>query len=425
MTGAETLCTGTTSGWSGTYTLSGGLNSAGSLVFGTGNPYETGTGTYNLNGGTLAVASMTPNTAAEGSPPVWKFNLGGGTLQATGNLTIGSSSFFTMALTANGSTIDTQGNTVTISTPISGAYSLAKNGVGTLNLTNTTSFSSLAINNGAVNVSSSYGLGGATGGITVAGVAALQLSGISGAMSSAAPLTLNGTGISNGGALEMTSGTTTWSGPIMLASAARINSDSGTLTLSGNIGGAYGLSIGGAGNTTISGVLGNVGSLTKDGAGTLTLNSNTTFSGVTTLAQGILYLNNNSNPFPLPSTLNITGGSVTFNNGNQYNFGGLAGSGNLVLTTAGNAYGVLLKVNGSGSSTYSGALSDSNTSSFNAVLNQCGIGSLTLSGQSTITGGVYSAPRGSLSGGNMGGAVVLTSGALVAGASSTGLPRAA
>ena len=53
---------------------------------------------------------------------MWRFNLGGGTLRATGNFTIGSSSFFAMALTANGSTIDTQGNTVTISTPINGAY---------------------------------------------------------------------------------------------------------------------------------------------------------------------------------------------------------------------------------------------------------------------------------------------------------------
>ena len=56
------------------------------------------------------------------------------------------------------------------------------------------------------------------------------------------------------------------------------------------------------------------------------------------------------------------------------------------------------------------------------MVNQCGSGSLTLSGQSTIVGGVYSAPGGSLSGGNMGGSMVLTSGALVAGASSTGAP---
>ena len=344
-------------GWTGTYTLSGGLNSVNSLVYGTGSPWETGTGTYNLNGGTLALGtgSIVANSAAEQSTPVWKLNLGGGTLQATGSYTINSSSFFTMALTANGSTIDTQGNTLTISTPITGAYSLTKVGSGTLNLTASNSFSSLAINNGAVNASNKNALYGATGGITVANGAALQLSTISTAMGSATPLALNGAGVSNGGALEMISGATTWTGPITLASAARINSDSGTLTLSGAIGGGYGLSIGGAGNTTISGVLGSVASLTKDGAGTLTLNANTTFSGVTTLSQGILYLNNNSNPFPLPSTLNITGGSVTFNNGNQYNFGGLAGSGNLVLTTAGNSYGVLLKINGSGNTTYSGA----------------------------------------------------------------------
>ena len=166
VSGAESICIGATSGQTGTgtYTLSGGLNSVNGIVFGANNPWETGTGTYNLNGGTLAVGtgSIVAYSQCEQSPPVWKFNLGGGVLQATGNFTIGSSSFFTMALTANGSTIDTQGNTVTVSTPINGDYSLTKMGSGTLNLTAGNSFSSLAINNGVVSVSNSSGLYGAT-----------------------------------------------------------------------------------------------------------------------------------------------------------------------------------------------------------------------------------------------------------------------
>ena len=52
------------------------------------------------------------------------------------------------------------------------------------------------------------------------------------------------------------SGNNTYAGAVTLGSAARINSDSGTLTLSGNIGGAYALTVGGAGNTTISSVIG-------------------------------------------------------------------------------------------------------------------------------------------------------------------------
>ena len=98
---------------------------------------------------------------------MWKFNLGGGTLQATGNLTINSSSFFTMALTANGSTIDTQGNTVTINTPINGAYSLTKIGSGTLVLGSANGFGITTISAGTLQV----GSGGTTGSLGSGAVA--------------------------------------------------------------------------------------------------------------------------------------------------------------------------------------------------------------------------------------------------------------
>ena len=338
VSGALSICQGTANTWTGTYTLSSGLNSVNSLVYGSSNPYETGTGTYNLNGGTLALGtgSIVANNASEGSPPAWKFNLGGGTLQATGNFTINSSSTFTLALTANGSTIDTQGNSLTISTPINGAYSLTKIGSGTLNLnaTNSNSFTSLAINNGAVNVSNRYGLYGATGGITVANGAALQLSTISTAMGSATPLALNGAGVSNGGALEMISGTTTWTGPITLASAARINSDSGTLTLSGAIGGGYGLSIGGAGNTSISSVLGNVASLTKDGAGTLILSNANSYGGGTTISQGTLQLGDGSANNGSVSGNITDNATLAFANPNVQTYSGVI-SGNGAVTKSG------------------------------------------------------------------------------------------
>ena len=380
VSGALSICQGTANTWTGTYTLSSGLNSVNSLVYGSSNPYETGTGTYNLNGGTLALGtgSIVANNASEGSPPAWKFNLGGGTLQATGNFTINSSSTFTLALTANGSTIDTQGNSLTISTPINGAYSLTKIGSGTLNLnaTNSNSFTSLAINNGAVNVSNRYGLYGATGGITVANGAALQLSTISTAMGSATPLALNGAGVSNGGALEMISGTTTWTGPITLASAARINSDSGTLTLSGAIGGGYGLSIGGAGNTSISSVLGNVASLTKDGAGTLILSNANSYGGGTTISQGTLQLGDGS----------ANNGSVS---GNITDNATLAFANPNVQTYSG-----VISGNGAVSKSGAGTLTLSGVSSYGATTVNAGqlvIGNtLTNSGAITVAAGTVS-----------------------------------
>ena len=100
------------------------MNSVNGIVFGANNPWQTGTGTYNLNGGTLALGtgSITTYSATKQGSPTWKLNLGGGTLQATGSYTIGVGYFFTMALTANGSQIDTQGNALSIAAPISGAY---------------------------------------------------------------------------------------------------------------------------------------------------------------------------------------------------------------------------------------------------------------------------------------------------------------
>ena len=70
--------------------------------------------------------------------------------------------------------------------------------------------------------------------MTVASGAALELSG--GITIGAEALTLNNAGVSSGGALRNISGNNTYQGAITLSTnAVRINSDSGTLTLSGNI----------------------------------------------------------------------------------------------------------------------------------------------------------------------------------------------
>ena len=174
------------------------------------------------------------------------------------------------------------------------------------------------------------------------------------------------------------------------------------------------LTVGGNGaSTTDSGAISGLGSLYKTGSGTLILsNSGSSYSGTTTVAQGTLNLYNNSNPFTLPSTVSLSGGAVTFSNGNQFKFGGLAGSGNMLMTTNDTANGVLLTITGSGSTTYSGVLSDTTSGSYHATLIQnsaSGTGSLTLSGQSTLSGA-----------GQQPGSVELWAGQLVAGASSTG-----
>jgi autotransporter-associated beta strand protein len=149
--------------------------------------------------------------------------------------------------------------------------------------------------------------GSITAGTFVYNNSALQLDGNGGAISVAEPLTINGGGTAAiggiGGAYTYTAGVTgvvrnlqgnnTLSGPIAMGTAARINSDRDTLTISNNVLGAYALTIGGAGNTTISGSLGYGGlasSLTKDGAGTLTLSGANAYTGLTTVNGGVLEL---------------------------------------------------------------------------------------------------------------------------------------
>ena len=282
VSGALTLCAGTSTantGWTGTYTLSGGLNGVNSLVFGSSNPYETGTGTYNLNGGTLAVGtgSIVANNASEGYPPSWTFNLGGGTLRATGNFTINSSPFFSMALTANGSAIDTQGNTVTISAPISGAYALTKTGSGTLTLSVANTYSGgTTLSAGQLNINNNSALG------------AGPFSPGSGAIidnTSVAAVTLS---VPTGGALSASGGSLTFGGT---------SNDLTLSNLSMGSGASPTINVAGTAGRLILGPIPNSGgqSLTKQGPGTLVMSGDT--------------------PGQLPRTITISAGTLQLGNG--------------------------------------------------------------------------------------------------------------
>jgi len=144
--------------------------------------------------------------------------------------------------------------------------------------------------------------------VTVASGAALELTG--GISIGAEALSLTGSGISSGGALRNISGANSYAGAITLAGATTINSDAGTLTLTGGLTGTNtNLTIGGAGATTIStsGLSIGSGTLTKNDAGTLTLNTANTYSGATTINGGTL---NAAHASALGTT-----SSVTVNNG--------------------------------------------------------------------------------------------------------------
>ena len=229
----------------------------------------------------------------------------------------GTTGSFTTANNSEFNVYVDQGITGTISAAVdsNGVNAFTKSGAGTLILSGANTYTGVTtVAGGILNLQSATALGSsATNGVLVDFGTELQLQGgIS--ISAAKTLTLNGSGTdASRGALDNVSGNNTYAGGIVNGSVDTINSESGTLTLTGGTTGAFGLTLSGAGSGVESGAIADGAStLTKNGTGTWTLTGTNTFTGGTTINRGAVTV---SGAGSLASTglLAMDGGTFNYN----------------------------------------------------------------------------------------------------------------
>ncbi|HEV3310920.1 MAG TPA: putative Ig domain-containing protein [Chloroflexota bacterium] len=389
---------------------------------------KLGLGTLALSGdnssyvGTTKVSSGVidvQNPAALGSGPV--LALVGTTVQLDGNgltignpLTLGSTGGATLKnldgsnnwsgpiTDAVTSTINVSAGTLTINGGIGGAGGLTESGTGTLLLPSANSYLGITtVSAGILDLQTPAALGKNTV-MTVASAGTLQIDGTG--------LNFSET-LSLSGILDNLNGSNTWSGKIStLAATSTVNVGAGqSLTLSGIISGAGGLTA------------------NKSGSGTLILTNANTYTGATAIKAGIAVVQNKS-------ALGSTVGATTVSSGATLQVeGGLTIAEKITLNGVGAAgtTGALESV--AGNNTWSGTMSLASASTIAidagqltisgiisgvGSLTQVGAGSLIVSALNTYTGGTTVDP-GTLGGGGKIGALLVDSGATLAPGSTT------
>ena len=211
------------------------------------------------------------------------------------------------------------GSVLTTNTAFSSEFRASSTGRTTLNASNNYDGLTTVSAGATLRLANSFAMG-VTNGLTntVVSGGALELS--NGITVDGEILDLNGSGVSDGGALRNISGNNTYNGLIELNSTNRINSDAGTLTVSSfanNLSSTRSLFVGGAGNTEIAGALdgSSTGRLVKDGTGTLTISGANTVNGGITVGAGSLIVSSTGSIIEPDSSVIISNGAYLGYNG--------------------------------------------------------------------------------------------------------------
>jgi gliding motility-associated-like protein len=304
--------------YSGLTTISAGTLKLGASGDGTNGPLgTTAASTIVSNGAAFDLNGFTLGTAEAISLRGTGVSLGGALTNTGGNASYSGAITLAAATTINANTSGTltlsgncSGNfALTLDGDGTGFYSgvrsgtstIVKTGASTWTLSGENSYSGLTTisagilklgaNGGAVNTP----LGTTAAATTIASGATLDLNGFT--LGTAEAITsLAGTGVSGAGALTNTGIDASFSGNITLITpGATISAtNSGTLSLSGNISGNFPLTLDGNGIGNYSGVRSGTSTVVKQGTGTWTLSGLNTYTGTSTVTGGVLRAENNT-----------------------------------------------------------------------------------------------------------------------------------
>lgn len=259
----------------------------------------------------------------------------------------------------------------------------------TLTLTGSNTYDGVTVvTNGNLSITHANALGSTNGGTVVRSVTGGQLQ-LSGGITVAEPLTLNGERAGSGYSLLSSSGTNTWSGLLTRVGQTRINTTSGsTLIMSGGVTNGGGLFVINSVGTLLFNTLplnlpsGDAFYTDSGGLTVLAVAGNTW--GETLVANGTLRMDV-ANGLPPTTALRV---GISYGPGGTFNMNGFdqtvgqvrndtTNAGTRLITSATPA---VLTVNQSSASTYDGRFTGA------VVLTKTGSGTLTLSGNNTSTG---------------------------------------